>query len=60
MARREIGLALRMGRHVVTLSSWRVETDQRLGGPQVHRAKDPRDAAALALRLAKDGPAPAA
>jgi uncharacterized protein (TIGR00725 family) len=53
----EIGLALRMGRHVVTLSSWRVETDQRLGGPQVHRAKDPRDAAALALRLAKEGPA---
>ena len=56
----EIGLALRMGRHVVTLSSWRVETDQRLGGSQVHRAKDPRDAAALALRLAKEGPAPAA
>ena len=54
----EIGLALRMGRHVVTLSSWRVESDQRLGGPQVHRAKDPRDAAALALRLAKEGPAP--
>ena len=53
----EIGLALRMGRHVVTLSSWRVESDQRLGGPQVHRAKDPRDAAALALRLAKEGPA---
>jgi len=52
----EIGLALRMGRHVVTLSSWRVESDQRIGGPGIHRAKDPRDAAALALRLAKDGP----
>jgi uncharacterized protein (TIGR00725 family) len=56
----EIGLALRMGRHVVTLSSWRLDSDQRFGGPQVHRAKDPRDVATLALRLAKDGPAPAA
>jgi uncharacterized protein (TIGR00725 family) len=56
----EIGLALRMGRHVVTLSSWRVESDHRLGGPRVHRAKDPREAAALALRLAKEGPAPPA
>lgn len=53
----EIGLALRMGRHVVTLSSWRVESDQRIGGPSVHRAKDPREAAALALRLAKERPA---
>ena len=52
----EIGLALRQGRHVVTLSSWRVETDQRLGGPTVHRARDPREAAILAVRLAKDGP----
>ena len=52
----EIGLALRMGRHVVTLSSWRVESDQRIGGAAVHRAKDPREAAALALRLAKEGP----
>jgi uncharacterized protein (TIGR00725 family) len=52
----EIGLALRMGRHVVTLSSWRVESDQRIGGPRVHRAKDPREAAALALRLASEGP----
>lgn len=51
----EIGLALRMGRHVVTLSSWRVESDQRLGGPRVHRARDPREAVALALRLAADG-----
>ncbi len=52
--------ALRCGwaRHVVTLSSWRLDSDQRFGGPQVHRAKDPRDAAALALRLAKEGPAP--
>jgi uncharacterized protein (TIGR00725 family) len=52
----EIGLALRMGRHVVTLSSWRIESDQRLGGPRVHRANDPREAAVLALRLASDGP----
>ena len=29
----EIGLALRMGRHVVTLSSWRLEADHRLPGP---------------------------
>lgn len=52
----EIGLALRMGRHVVTLSSWRVESESRLGGPRVHRARDPRDAADLALRLAREGP----
>lgn len=52
----EIGLALRMGRHVVTLGSWRVESDQRIGGPAVHRARDPREAAALALRLAEAGP----
>jgi hypothetical protein len=53
----EIGLALRMGRHVVALSSWRVESEHRLGGPQVHRARDPREAVHLALRLAKQGPA---
>lgn len=53
----EIGLALRMGRHVVTLSSWRLESDHRLSGPRVHRARDPREAVALALRLAKEGPA---
>ena len=52
----EIGLALRQGRQVVTLSSWRVETDQRMGGPSVHRARDPREAAHLALRLAREGP----
>lgn len=52
----EIGIALRMGRHVVALSSWRVESDGRFGGPSIHRAKDPREAAALALRLAKEGP----
>ena len=28
----EIGLALRMGRRVVTLGSWRIESDQRMGG----------------------------
>jgi uncharacterized protein (TIGR00725 family) len=54
----EIGLALRMGRHVVGLSSWRLESDHRLGGPRVHRAHDPREAVALALRLAAAGPAP--
>jgi len=52
----EIGLALRMGRHVVALSSWRLETDQRLGGPRVHRARDPHAATTLALRLAAAGP----
>ena len=52
----EIGLALRMGRHVVTLSSWRLESDHRMGGPRVHRASSPRDAVAIALRLANDGP----
>ena len=52
----EIGLALRMGRSVVTLGSWRVESDHRLGGPRIHRANDPRDAAALAMRLAREGP----
>jgi uncharacterized protein (TIGR00725 family) len=52
----QIGLALRMGRHVVTLSSWRIESDHRLGGPRVHRARDPREAAAMALRLAQAGP----
>ena len=52
----EIGLALRMGRHVVTLGSWRLESDQRPTGPRVHRARDPREAATLALRLAAEGP----
>lgn len=52
----EIGLALRMGRHVVALSSWRVESDHRLGGPRIHRARGPDEAVTLALRLARDGP----
>lgn len=52
----EIGLALRMGRHVVTLSSWRLESDHRMGGPRVHRASGPRDAVAIGLRLAGEGP----
>ena len=52
----EIGLALRMGRHVVALSSWRVESEHRLGGPRVHRTRDPREATSLALRLAAEGP----
>jgi uncharacterized protein (TIGR00725 family) len=52
----EIGLALRMGRDVVTLGSWRIESEHRLGGPRLHRAREPREAAALALRLAAAGP----
>jgi hypothetical protein len=52
----EIGLALRMGREVVGLGSWRIESDQRVGGPRLHRARDPREAAQLALRLARAGP----
>jgi uncharacterized protein (TIGR00725 family) len=52
----EIGMALRMGRQVVTLSSWRVESEHRIGGPRVHRARDPREAAAMALRMALAGP----
>lgn len=52
----EIGLALRMGRHVVALSSWRVESEHRLGGPRVHRVRTPREAVELALRLAREGP----
>lgn len=51
----EIGLALRMGRHVVALSSWRVESEHRLGGPRVHRAHDPREAVGTALLLANEG-----
>lgn len=54
----EIGLALRMGRHVVGLSTWRLESDHRMGGPRVHRASGPGDAAAMALRLAGEGPRP--
>jgi hypothetical protein len=50
----EIGLALRMGRSVVTLSSWRVESDHRLGGPRVHRANDAREVVSLAVRLAAE------
>ncbi|HEY6609335.1 MAG TPA: TIGR00725 family protein, partial [Candidatus Limnocylindria bacterium] len=55
----EIGLALRMGRQVVTLASWRIESDHRQGGPRVHRARDAREAAEVALRLAREGPAEA-
>jgi uncharacterized protein (TIGR00725 family) len=53
----EIGLALRQGRHVVTLGSWRLETEHRTPAPRIHRARDPRDAAVLALKLAREGPA---
>ena len=51
----EIGLALRMGREVVTLSSWRVESEHRMGGPRVHRAHNVREATEMALRLAHAG-----
>jgi hypothetical protein len=53
----EIGLALRMGREVVGLATWRLESDQRIGGPRLHRARDPREAAQLVIELAKAGPA---
>lgn len=53
----EIGLALRMGRHVVALSSWRLESSERLNGPQVHRARTPREAGEMALQLARRGAA---
>jgi hypothetical protein len=56
----EIALALRMGRHVVTLNSWRLEAEHRYPGPRVHRARDPHEAVALALRLAEAGPEPPA
>lgn len=56
----EIGLALRMGRHVVGLSSWRLESDHRMGGPRIHRASGPRDAVTIAMRLASEGPHPPA
>jgi uncharacterized protein (TIGR00725 family) len=56
----EIGLALRQGRHVVGLASWRIESEHRLGGPRIHRARDPREAAAMVLRLAAQGPEPPA
>jgi uncharacterized protein (TIGR00725 family) len=52
----EIALALRMGRHVVALSSWRLESEHRLGGPRVHRVRTPREAVELAMRLAREGP----
>jgi hypothetical protein len=45
-----------MGRHVVALSSWRIESEHRIGGPRVHRTRDPREAAAMAVRLAEAGP----
>ena len=53
----EIGMALRQGRHVVALSSWRIESDQRMGGPRIHRARDVHEAVALAVRLAREDPA---
>ncbi|MCA1836888.1 MAG: TIGR00725 family protein [Actinobacteria bacterium] len=49
----EIALALRMGRHVVALSSWRLEAPERLSGPQVHRVRTPREAGEMALQLAR-------
>lgn len=52
----EIGLAMRMGRQVVALSSWRLESDQRMGGARIHRAHDPREAAEMVLQMAKAGP----
>ena len=54
----EIGLALRQGREVVTLSSWRLESDQRIAGPQVHRAHTPREAVQLVLSLRRAATSP--
>jgi uncharacterized protein (TIGR00725 family) len=54
----EIGMALRQGRHVVALSSWRIESDQRIGGPRIHRARDPHGACGLALILARESAPP--
>ncbi len=56
----EIALALRMGRHVVGLGSWRLEAGQAFPGPQLHRARDPVEAAGMALRLAGDRDRPGA
>ena len=50
-------MALRQGRHVVALSSWRIESDQRMGGPRIHRARDVHEAVVLAVRLAREDPA---
>jgi uncharacterized protein (TIGR00725 family) len=54
----EIGLALRQGRHVVALASWRVDSSQPLNGPRIHPARTPREAVQLALELARTGPLP--
>jgi uncharacterized protein (TIGR00725 family) len=56
----EIGLALRQGRHVVALGSWRLESSRPLNGPRVHPARTPREAVQLALELARTGPFPPA
>ncbi|HET7055699.1 MAG TPA: TIGR00725 family protein [Thermomicrobiales bacterium] len=48
----EIGLALRQGRGVVTLGSWRVGLEQGLTNPNVHIAGDPSSAVERALRPA--------
>lgn len=50
----EIAFALRMGRHVVGLGSWRLEPAQLVPGPKLHRARDPHEAASMALRLAAE------
>lgn len=46
----EIGLALRQGREVVTLASWRIEKD--VIDPKIHLAVDPAVAVAIAIDIA--------
>lgn len=52
----EIGLALRQGRHVVTLLSWRVESHQRTRGSAVYPADGPTQAVESAMALVRPGP----
>ena len=46
-----------MGRQVVALGSWRLSSDGLTGPSRVHAARDPSQAAEIALRLAAAGPA---
>ncbi|MGC8873988.1 MAG: TIGR00725 family protein [Chloroflexia bacterium] len=48
----EIALALKMGRPVVALASWRLQRSDGKEETRVHAVFSPQEAAALALRLA--------
>jgi uncharacterized protein (TIGR00725 family) len=50
----EIALALKCGKPVVLLGSWRFEIPGFVEPPNLHRAATPADAAALARRLAAE------